>query len=184
MFLSWGLVSACFLAVGAVALPAGQSIPGSYGTLIKRGAFDVQECINVSTSNPRWEISNLAFTTINYNTGGRTGDIRFNFYNPAVETTTACTAENIDMSGGSKLWHDCSVVGTGFQFSLTDYGLKLRGTWSCGDDEISVFNGEGTLSSSILICDDYPFEARGWQTVCQMANGIVQVSLSTPTGKS
>lgn len=134
MFLSWRFIPAYLLAVGAVALPAQQPTTEYKGILIKREAFDTQKCLNVSTSHPGWEITNLAFTTINYNTGGRTGDIRFNAYNPAVETTTACTAENIDMSGASKAWHDCSVVGTGFQFSLTDYGLKIKGSWSCGGD--------------------------------------------------
>lgn len=132
--LSWGLLVTSLLAVGVASAPtAGTTV---VGTILSRGGLDIEKCIAESKAHPRWEISNLDFTTINYNTGGRMGDITFNAYNPAIETMTSCRASNIDMSGGSKLWHDCTVAGTGFQFSLTDYGLKLKGTWNCGDSPL------------------------------------------------
>lgn len=39
----------------------------------------------------------------------------------------------------------------------------------------TIFSGEGTLSSGILHCEDYPREARGWQTVCNMENGTIEI---------
>lgn len=141
--LSWGLLVTSLLAVGVASLPTTAAdkkttvvVVSTSSILSRAGGLDIEKCIQESKSHPRWEISNLDFTTINYNTGGRTGDITFNAYNPAVETMTSCRASNIDMSGGSKAWHDCTVAGTGFQFSLTDYGLKLKGTWNCGDDPL------------------------------------------------
>ncbi|KAK1753319.1 hypothetical protein QBC47DRAFT_431801 [Echria macrotheca] len=170
----WGFASLCVLAASAV---GGLALPSSV-LLAERESSDVQKCIDLSTSSPRWEITNLDFTTINYNTGGRMGDIRFNAYNPAVDTNTACTASDIDMSGSSTAWHDCSVAGTGFQFSLSDFGLHVKGNWTCGGEQKKIFKGEGTISPAILQCDDYPYETRGWQTICRMDNGIIEAKLT------
>lgn len=42
-------------------------------------------------------------------------------------------------------------------------------------DNRTVFSGEGLLSSGILHCEDYPHEERGWQTVCNMENGTIEI---------
>jgi len=43
-----------------------------------------------------------------------------------------------------------------------------------------VFTGNGTTDSSITRCDDYPYEERGWETICMMNDGIAAASLTSP----
>jgi hypothetical protein len=38
--------------------------------------------------------------------------------------------------------------------------------------------GSGTLDSSIMRCDDYPDEVRGWESVCMMSDGVVTATLT------
>jgi len=99
----------------------------------------ILKCIDVSLSYPRWEITHLSFTTINYRDGKRVGDIKFVAHNVAANTTTDCFAESIDLSGASSIWHKCKSVETTFQFSLINYDLKLQGTWGCGGTPEYVF---------------------------------------------
>ncbi|KAK0646735.1 hypothetical protein B0T16DRAFT_414178 [Cercophora newfieldiana] len=141
-------------------------------------------CSDISTSNPRWEITKLVFTSIDYREGSTKGDIRFVAHNVAADTTFGCVAENIDLKGATDVWYDCSIPGTSFQFVLATYDLKMRGTWSCSDAPATKYSGSGTLADSwIARCDDYPDEIRGWESVCMMADGIVAAKLS-PQGIS
>ncbi|KAK0623683.1 hypothetical protein B0T14DRAFT_565016 [Immersiella caudata] len=136
-------------------------------------------CSDISTSNPRWEITKLVFTAIDYREGLTKGDIRFVAHNVAADTTFGCVAENIDLKGATDVWYECSVPGTSFQFELATYDLRVRGSWECKDEPATKYFGSGTLADSwIARCDDFPDEIRGWESVCVMADGVVSAKLS------
>jgi hypothetical protein len=135
MFRLLGLIS------GLVGLAVSRAVDVAIsprGDIVSSNAFTsdfkvASACSDISTSNPRWEITKLVFTSINYREGSTKGDIRFVAHNVAADTTFGCVAENIDLKGAQDVWYDCSVPGTSFQFVLATYDLKVRGTWECSE---------------------------------------------------
>jgi hypothetical protein len=132
-----GLISSSLLGLAAAVPLAADVAPR--GDIIVSNAYTSDfkvssACSDISTSNPRWEITKLVFTSIDYREGSTKGDIRFVAHNVAADTTFGCVAENIDLKGATDVWYDCSVPGTSFQFVLATYDLKLRGSWECKDE--------------------------------------------------
>jgi len=123
---------------GLVGLAAARVLVPRAGDLVASNAFTsdfkvASTCSDISISNPRWEITKLVFTSIDYREGSTKGDIRFVAHNVASDTTFGCVAENIDLKGAKDVWYDCSVPGTSFQFVLATYDLRVKGTWECSD---------------------------------------------------
>ncbi|KAM7213826.1 hypothetical protein V8F06_010822 [Rhypophila decipiens] len=140
-------------------------------------------CVDVSLSYPRWEITNMVFTVVNYSQAYTIGDVAFTARNPAINLSTNCWAEDIELSGSSDAWHACTVPGTDFQFRLGSYDLKMRGSWDCGagDSRSMQFKAGGVGNTAgIRRCDDFPYEARGWETRCMMDDSAVAAGLSSP----
>jgi len=139
------------------------------------------QCIDVSLSYPRWEITNMVFTAVNYSQGNTIGDVAFTARNPALDLSTNCWAEDIELSGKSEAWHTCTVPGTDFQFSMRNYELTMRGSWDCGDSRLMQFKAAGLGSTAgIHRCDDFPYEARGWETRCIMDDSSIPAGLTSP----
>ncbi|KAM7193635.1 hypothetical protein V8F20_008272 [Naviculisporaceae sp. PSN 640] len=140
-------------------------------------------CIDTSLSYPRWEITNMVFTVVNYSQAYTIGDVAFTAHNPSINLSTNCWAEDIELSGSSDAWHSCTVPGTDFQFRLGTYDLKMRGSWDCGENDVRAmqFKAGGVGNTAgIRRCDDFPYEARGWETRCIMDDSAVAAGLSSP----
>jgi hypothetical protein len=118
---------------GLVGLGVSRAVGSTSTDLILTGRDVVvtSACDDVSRSNPRWEITKLVFTSIDYRLGGTKGDIRFEAHNMAVDSLIGCVAENVDFAASTDIWYNCSVPGTSFQFSLATFDLRVRGTWEC-----------------------------------------------------
>jgi hypothetical protein len=143
------------------------------------GASSAKGCVDVSYTYPRWTISNLVFTIVDYNTGGRNGDVTFSAHNAANNLSTDCFARDIDLNGATGKWHNCTAPETSFQFSLESYDLRMKGSWDCGSG--ADFAGGGIMiSPEIVRCDDYPYGVRGWETACIMRDTYVATALSYP----
>lgn len=68
------------------------------------------------------------------------GDIRFLTMNTATGVVANCTANNIELDplvkgGDVDYWHNCSIPNLFFQFDLTAFQLRLKGTWTCGTNK-------------------------------------------------
>lgn len=95
-----------------------------------------EECIKTSLTNPTWGIYGPTLLVVNSSSDGTQGDVRFLTLNTATGISANCTAEDIELdpmgSEALSIWHNCSVPDLYFQFSLTSFEMRLKGTWSCG----------------------------------------------------
>lgn len=100
--------------------------------------LSVSECIEKSLSSPSWNIISPMLVTINAPKGGTMGDIQFYALNMATGTTALCDQRDIDLDprgpGSDDIWHACNVTDVAFQFNLTSFVMKLKGSWVCGKD--------------------------------------------------
>ncbi|KAK3984317.1 hypothetical protein QBC44DRAFT_253153 [Cladorrhinum sp. PSN332] len=137
-----------------------------------------QECVEISFTEPAWGIYDPALTSINASSGGTQGDIRFLAINSATRVEASCKAQNIELDPtGAQLdvWHDCSIPNLQFQFILSLFEVKLRGTWSL------IFGGHGSWQEPIVQgCLDEWDAPRGQETLCIMGGSHVAASLSSP----
>lgn len=95
----------------------------------------VEACIDRSFSNPNWHVISPMLVTVNGSRGGTTGDLQFLAINMATGVTARCNQSNIELDprGPDALtkWHGCNVTDLGFQFNLTSFEMRLRGSWVC-----------------------------------------------------
>ncbi|KAK4224380.1 hypothetical protein QBC38DRAFT_485585 [Podospora fimiseda] len=138
-----------------------------------------QECIEISFTEPAWGIYDPALTSVNASSGGTQGDIRFLAINSATRVETTCRAQNIELDPTTDIWHNCSSSDLQFQFILSSFQLKLRGTWSCNSS--LTFSGYGNWQEPIVqgCLDDWD-APRGQETLCIMGGSHVAASLSQP----
>ncbi|KAK3312032.1 hypothetical protein B0H66DRAFT_585215 [Apodospora peruviana] len=144
------------------------------------------KCIEESFSNPRWGIYDPALITVNGSSGGSMGDIRFLTMNAATGVVANCTANNIELDpkGADALavWHNCSIPNLFFQFGLTDFELRLKGTWSCGNSSDALeFAAHGVWEQPLIqgCLDDWQ-APRGEEILCIMGNSQVWGALTSP----
>ena len=106
-----------------------------------------EKCIEESFSSPKWGIYDPALITVNGSSGGSQGDIRFLTMNTATGVVANCTAKNIELDpkgpNAADFWHNCSIPDLFFQFNLTSFDLRLKGTWSCGKSKYVAGPKEG-----------------------------------------
>lgn len=99
-----------------------------------------EECLLESFSSPKWGIYGPSLVTVNGSSDGSIGDIRFLTKNTATGVAANCTAKNIELDpkvkgGDTELWHNCNIPNLFFQFDLTAFELRLKGTWTCGTNK-------------------------------------------------
>ncbi|KAK4210554.1 hypothetical protein QBC37DRAFT_442656 [Rhypophila decipiens] len=143
-----------------------------------------EECILESFSSPKWGIYDPALITVNGSSGGSMGDIRFLTMNTATGLVANCTANNIELDpkglDALEFWHNCSVPNLFFQFNLTSFELRLKGTWTCGESKLR-FAANGTWEEPLIqgCLDDWE-APRGQEILCIMGNSQVWGGLSSP----
>ena len=144
-----------------------------------------KECVEISFTEPAWGIYDPALTSVNASSGGTQGDIRFLAVNSATGVQATCRAQNIELDPtGPQLdvWQNCSVPGLQFQFILSLFEVKLRGTWSCDNSSLGLsFAASGSWEEPIVQgCLDEWNTPRGQETLCIMGGSHVAASLSSP----
>ncbi|KAM7189426.1 hypothetical protein V8F20_010156 [Naviculisporaceae sp. PSN 640] len=145
-----------------------------------------EECLLQSFSSPNWGIYDPALITVNGSSDGSIGDIRFLTMNTATGVVANCTAKNIELDpkvkgGDTELWHNCSIPNLFFQFDLTAFDLRLKGTWTCGTNKQVTFAANGTWEQPLIqgCLDDWE-APRGQEILCIMGNSQVWGGLSSP----
>ncbi|KAK4167482.1 hypothetical protein QBC43DRAFT_363416 [Cladorrhinum sp. PSN259] len=181
-----GLVLGVFASHVVVAASSGVMRPRQYwGPDNNSSTPTPQECVEISFTEPAWGIYDPALTSVNASSGGTQGDIRFLAINSATRVEAACRAQNIELEPtGAQLdaWHNCSIPDLQFQFILSSFEVKLRGSWSCDNSTSSlVFSGNGSWEEPIVQgCLDEWDTPRGQETLCIMGGSHVAAGLSSP----
>ena len=150
------------------------------------GPVTPQSCTEASFTSPRWGIYNPTLVTVNGSSGGSQGDIRFLTVNSATNVSAACIARNIDLDpkgpDALDIWHDCDIPNLKFQFNLTSFDMRLRGSWHCDNTtDALAFNAQGVWEQPLIqgCLDDWQ-APRGEETLCIMGNSQVWGTLTTP----
>lgn len=150
------------------------------------GPVTSQSCLEASFTSPRWGIYNPTLVTVNGSSGGSQGDIRFLTVNFATNVSAACIARNIDLDpkgpDALDIWHDCDIPNLKFQFNLTSFDMRLRGSWVCDNTTGQfTFTAQGVWEQPLIqgCLDDWQ-APRGEETLCIMGNSQVWGSLTNP----
>ncbi|CCC07598.1 hypothetical protein SMACR_08151 [Sordaria macrospora] len=149
------------------------------------GPVTPQSCTETSFTSPRWGIYSPTLVTVNGSSGGSQGDIRFLTVNIATNVSAACIARNINLDpkgpDALNIWHDCDIPNLKFQFNLTSFDMRLRGTWLCENTTGFTFTAQGVWEQPLIqgCLDDWQ-APRGQETLCIMGNSQVWGSLTTP----
>ncbi len=97
-----------------------------------------RSCIERSFSNPGWHIFSPALVSVNASNDGTQGDLRFLAVNTATGISSNCSVRNIELDPRTPeqldVWYDCNIPDLQFQFSLTDFEMRMRGSWVCKEN--------------------------------------------------
>ncbi|KAK5653394.1 hypothetical protein OQA88_8879 [Cercophora sp. LCS_1] len=162
--------------------------PRQYDPYPEDGPPSALQCIERSLTFPNWHIFGSTLVSVNGSSGGSTGDFKFLANNKATGEMAECKGKDIELDpkgpASLEVWHKCNDTRLEFQFNLTSFEMRLRGSWVCEESSPFLFSAGGIWEEPVIqgcFTDEGP---RGEEQLCIMGNSQVSGRLSSPVSIS